>query len=101
MNPEQMQKSERGTRNRLDKLRALNLPERVQVECGTNGEPRTVKRASGQTTSVESIQESWRIDDEWWRQPIARHYHDVVLTGGKRVVLFEDLVTREWWMQKP
>ena len=87
--------------HRVDRLRALNLPERVQVECEKNGEPRTVKRSSGQATAIESIQESWRVDDEWWRQQIARLYHEVLLAGGKRVVLFEDLITGEWWMQKP
>jgi len=87
--------------HRVDRLRALNLPERVQVECETNGEPRTVKRSSGHATTIESIQEAWRIDDEWWRQRIARCYYEVVLAGGKRVVLFADLVTGEWWIQKP
>jgi len=96
-----MQKSERGPRTGVQRLRVLNLPERVRVECETNGDPCVVKRSGGQDTVVESIQESWRIDDEWWRQTIARRYHEVVLAGGKRVVLFEDLVTGEWWMQKP
>jgi len=43
----------------------------------------------------------WRIDDEWWRQPIVRRYVEVILEGGGRVVLFEDPTTGEWWMQKP
>jgi hypothetical protein len=51
--------------------------------------------------AVEDIGEIWRIDDEWWRQQIARRYYEVVLDGGKRIVLFEDLVTGEWWMQQP
>ena len=48
---------------------------------------------------VETILESWRIDDEWWRQLISRRYFAVILEGGARVVLFEDLVTHEWYMQ--
>jgi len=43
----------------------------------------------------------WRINDEWWRQPIVRRYVEVVLEGGGRLVLFEDQITGEWWMQKP
>jgi hypothetical protein len=50
---------------------------------------------------VEAIGEIWRVDDEWWRQPISRRYFDVVLQGGKHVVLFEDLTTNQWWMQQP
>jgi len=50
---------------------------------------------------VESEGEIWRIDDEWWRAPIHRRYLDAILEGGKHVVLFEDLMTGEWWVQKP
>jgi len=58
----------------------------------------------GQETTaavVETILESWRIDDEWWRQLISRRYFAVLLAGGGRVVLFEDLVTGEWFIQSP
>lgn len=51
--------------------------------------------------AVEAILESWRIDDEWWRQPISRCYHAVLLATGKRLVLFEDIVTGEWFAQMP
>jgi hypothetical protein len=51
--------------------------------------------------AIETILESWRIDDEWWRQSITRCYHEVLLEGGKRVVLFEDVATGEWFAQMP
>jgi hypothetical protein len=51
--------------------------------------------------AVEAVLESWRIDDEWWRQPITRCYHEVILDGGRRVVLFEDVATGEWFAQMP
>jgi hypothetical protein len=50
---------------------------------------------------VEEVVEEWRIDDEWWRTPIHRRYVEVVLEGGAHVVLFEDVVTGEWYLQKP
>ena len=65
------------------KLDAAGLP--AMVECHT----------------IESVGEFWRIDDEWWRQPIVRRYVEAILAGGKHVVLFEDLVTGEWWIQSP
>ncbi len=52
-------------------------------------------------TSNEDFGENWRMDDEWWRQPIVRRYVEVVLEGGGRVVLFEDLITGEWFVQMP
>jgi len=50
---------------------------------------------------VDEVVEEWRIDDEWWRTPIHRRYFEVVLEGGAHVVLFEDLVSGEWFLQRP
>jgi hypothetical protein len=78
----------------------------VTVEIDEFGVPKAVKkqlrRSDGReenATVVESVLEMWRIDDEWWRQLISRRYFSVLLEGGGRVVLFEDLVTGEWFMQ--
>jgi hypothetical protein len=57
----------------------------------------TLDESGGKT--VEAVLESWRIDDEWWRDPIARRYVEVVLEGGAHVVLYQDLTTRAWFMQ--
>ena len=85
---------------RADQLRALNLPVRVSVTTDPSGLPQRVQREDGELP-VEEIRELWRIDDEWWRSPIIRCYADVVLAGGKRVILFQDLVTGDWWIQRP
>lgn len=87
--------------DRTDRLRALNAPQRVQVELDEQRRPRVVKREAGSGKRVESFGENWRMDDEWWRQPIVRRYVEVVLEGGGRVVLFEDLITGEWFVQMP
>jgi len=61
-----------------------------------------LRRSGGQEETaavVETVLEMWRIDDEWWRQLISRRYFAVILEGGARVVLFENLVTHEWFMQ--
>jgi hypothetical protein len=93
---------------RVDRLRALNLPQQVTAELDGRGMPETVvlqpgggRTGAGGRWRVESIGEIWRVDDEWWRQPISRRYVDVVLEGGKHVVLFEDLTTGQWWIQQP
>jgi hypothetical protein len=79
-----------------DRIRALNVPQRVKVELDAEGFP----KAAGEIT-VEAVLETWRIDDEWWRHPISRRCIDAILEGGRHVVLFEDLTTGEWWIQKP
>ncbi len=94
---------------RADRLRALNRPRPVEVELDEQGRPRAITGGPGraQTSTdehrraIETIGETWRIDDEWWRHPISRLYFDVVLDGGKHVVLYQELTTNQWWMQKP
>ena len=88
-------------RNDKDRLRALNLPRRVEVRVDTAGNPEAVTAAGGAWRQVEAVLEVWRLDDEWWRQPIARRYVEVVLEGGNHVVLYQDLIADEWWMQRP
>ncbi|MGH7520256.1 MAG: hypothetical protein ACREMI_03155 [Gemmatimonadales bacterium] len=62
----------------------------------------TVGRPNGRTAgAVEAILESWRIDDEWWRQLISRAYMEVMMEGGKRLVLYQDLTTGQWFAQMP
>ena len=51
--------------------------------------------------SVEAVLDQWQLDDEWWRQRISRRYVEVMIAGGKRMLLFEDLVTGEWFEQTP
>ncbi|HYK81557.1 MAG TPA: hypothetical protein VEU55_00310 [Gemmatimonadales bacterium] len=75
------------------------MPRRVAVELDAAGRPAAVTLADA-TLRVETVCEMWRLDDEWWRHPIARRYAEVVLEGGKRVVLFEDLNAREWFLQR-
>lgn len=115
---------------RVDQLRALNVPVRVEVNVNELGLPveiwedpdnrrnaislHAASRAKptdlpsapsdagrGRRVRVEEILQIWRVDDEWWRHPIARRYVEVVLQGGGHVVLFEELLTHQWFLQKP
>jgi hypothetical protein len=92
---------------RGDRLRPLNVPERVVVRLDAAGRPAEVerqedgRRASGGGKVIEAIGETWRVDDEWWRAPIVRRYYEVVVAGGGRMILFEDLTTNEWFAQTP
>ena len=72
----------------------------MSVTTDPTGLPQRVQREDGELP-VEEIRELWRIDDEWWRSPIIRCYADVVLAGGKRVILYQDLITGDWWIQQP
>jgi len=59
MNREQTRKSERGTRNDADRLRALNVPHRVEVELAANGLPIGMRYAGCEMSrSVEAVGKS-------------------------------------------
>ena len=91
---------------RTDRLRALNEPTRIEVELDTWSRLQAISYSRGTNDSpvravVDIVIDSWRIDDEWWRNPISRRYLDIVLEGGGHVVVFQDLVTGDWFLQKP
>jgi hypothetical protein len=48
---------------------------------------------------VSAIHDSWRIDDEWWRDEIARRYFVAELDGGRRITLYHVLVRDAWYAQ--
>jgi hypothetical protein len=94
---------------RVDRLRSLNIPSPVSVTLDGHGRPsavtvrddqaRSETIGDGQGWSVEAVGEIWRVDDEWWRQPIVRRYVEAIFKGGKHVLLFEDLCTGQWFLQ--
>lgn len=87
---------------RADRLRALNVPLRVEVALDDEGRPAVIgESADPGGRRVAEVLEVWRLDDEWWRAPIARRYVEVVLEGGGHVVVFEDLNSGKWFVQMP
>jgi hypothetical protein len=77
----------------------VNTPEYVTVEeDDALGLPVAVKDKRRQP--IITIDDRWRIDDEWWRtEPVSRLYYRVVLASGQRLVLYKDLLTRGWFRQ--
>lgn len=84
---------------RTHRLRPLNLPRAVSVVLNERGLPIAIIR-DGKRKEVEKIGEIWRVDDEWWRDPIARRYVETILEGGRRLVVYEDQITGEWFEQR-
>jgi CO dehydrogenase/acetyl-CoA synthase delta subunit len=51
--------------------------------------------------TVESIRESWLIEDRWWSEaPLRRRYWEVVTTCGRDLVVFRDLLAGAWYVQR-
>jgi len=69
------------------------------VEAGGQGRPIAVW-LSGQRYAVEAVLETWRIDDEWWRQQaVSRLYFSLLLEDGRTVTIYRDLLSGRWAKQ--
>ncbi len=92
-------KGSRTTPGEGSRLRPLAEPVQVRVEADAHGFPRALRERRRRTPRhVAAIRESWRIDDEWWRRPVHRMYHQVVLEDGSLVTLFQDLADGCWYL---
>lgn len=81
-------------------IRPLNRPRPVRVEAGEDGRP-TAVWLSGRRCAVETVLETWRIDDGWWRErPVSRMYYSLLLEDGRAVTVYRDLVSGGWAKQK-
>ena len=54
----------------------------------------------GRRLAVVAIQEVWRIDDEWWREPISRRYYLLLLEHGIVCTIYQDLMNDAWYEQR-
>lgn len=70
----------------------------MTVEVDASGGPALVV-LHGRRLKVSAIQEVWRIEDEWWREPISRRYYLVLLDGGILRTIYQDLVDGAWYEQ--
>jgi hypothetical protein len=76
--------------------RRLSIPRRVAVTAAEDGRPLLVGGRE-----VDSVRESWLIEDRWWTQrPLRRRYWEVVTVDGRDEVVFCDLVSGRWWRQR-
>lgn len=74
--------------------RAVALPRAARVRaragrpCSVNGE------------AVESLRESWLVEDRWWTdRPLRRRYWEMVGVRGRNLIVFRDLVAGGWFVQ--
>ena len=76
----------------------LNTPEPIWVEEDAEGLPIVVREKRQQR--VETIDDCWRIDDEWWRpESVSRLYYTVCLASGQKMVIYKDLTDESWYRQ--
>jgi len=75
------------------------MPVPIKIEENAAGQPTAVK--DKRRMPVMTIEDHWRIDDEWWRdEPVSRVYYNVLLTSGRRMVLYKDIIKGDWYEQE-
>jgi NDP-sugar pyrophosphorylase family protein len=109
-------------------IQQLNAPQPVEVRADPTGMPAQVRfsapvladrgrpsrkrspkanhlksiRTDGQWMAILSIEDLWKVNDEWWRgeaQEIERIYFDLTLESSQRITIFHDLVQDKWFRQ--
>lgn len=87
-----------GTAAGADRLRVLNAPRPAAVEAGPDGAPRSLVER-GRRRRVAAVRDRWLVEEEWWREPIARAYWTVELADGGVRTLYTDIITGNWFAQ--
>ena len=79
-------------------VRPLNAARAIRVAEEPKDWPSAVSLRS--MLKVVSVEDRWRVDDEWWREhPVSRLYHECILEDGRKVTVFKDLITGRWYRQ--
>ena len=77
-------------------VRRLGAPRPASVLAGSGGCPEAV---AGEP--VDAVAEEWVVEDRWWTgRPLRRRYFELVLAGGRNVVVFLDLGGGGWFEQR-
>jgi hypothetical protein len=89
-------------RPQQSRLRPLNAPSPLRVDLDGNGRVTSIWRQGRLTPrAIATVQDRWRIDDEWWREhAIARMYYRLLLDDGTLLTVYHDLVTDAWYEQR-
>ena len=81
---------------RVAQTKRLGVPRLVSVSVSQDGVPLSVDGRA-----VESVRESWLLEDRWWTErPLRRRYWEVVTACGRDEVVFHDLHSGRWWCQR-
>lgn len=80
--------------------RTLNRPRPIRVRAGDGRQGREGEPLMVNGESVESVRETWLVEDRWWTdRPLRRRYWELVSAKGRNVVVYHDLGSGRWFTQ--
>ncbi len=71
----------------------------IEVETAADGRPARLRWRRWQV-EVAAICNHWRVEDDWWRQEVARDYYKVRTADGTLCVIFRDRQQGTWHLQR-
>jgi hypothetical protein len=74
-------------------------PSPIQVTTDRDGLPRAIVWRE-QIQEVRCVYELWRERRRWWGQPIERNYFRLGLEDGQMRVVFRDVRTNRWLLER-
>ena len=73
--------------------------EGIEVDVDDEGAPLSFTWR-GQRRRVQGIAKRWRVDEGWWRNRVWREYFKLATADGLLVLLYRDLLTGDWRLQR-
>jgi hypothetical protein len=83
----------------MKEVAALCLPKEIKVSVNGNGNPALIDTGR-ERRKVTRVQNTWRIDEEWWREEISRCYWRLEFSDGSVDTVFQDLISGKWYQQR-
>ena len=71
----------------------------IQVAADPAGTPIGLSLA-GEAHGEVGVCNRWRVDDGWWREPVARTYWKLVTRDGLLCVVFLDELRGTWHLER-
>ncbi|MFO7168309.1 MAG: hypothetical protein DIU80_009825 [Chloroflexota bacterium] len=71
----------------------------IEVTCDALATPVAVS-IQGRRLPVARVVERWRVDEGWWRRRAWREYFQVITAGGQLLLLYHDVRSGLWRLQR-
>jgi len=79
--------------------RLYRPPQSIEATTGDRDEPLAFEW-KGQVHRVIQLSNHWRTHLEWWRMEIWRDYFQVEVQGRFTCVVYRDLLTNKWYLER-
>lgn len=86
-----------GAASRADRLRALNQPKPITMVT-RDDRPIAILDKEFRYDIIQ-IQDTWIIQDEWWREEMDRQYYSLLLDTGSLRTVYHDSIADAWFEQ--